>query len=57
MPIFIMLGLYLGLFICTLLFLKKTNCIKIKTKARIQQKTISKSHGKSDVKNQFKQKR
>lgn len=54
MPMFIMLGLYFGLFACTLLYLKKTNHLKIKTKTRIQPKSISKSYGKSNVKKQVK---
>ena len=38
MLLLIMLGLYLGLFICTLLYLKKTNYIKLKTQIRAKQR-------------------
>lgn len=56
MPIFIMLGLYFGLFYCTLLYLRKTNNIKRKTKGRIQSKKLSTNHGNSNVKHRLKRK-
>lgn len=49
MPLLIMLSLYFGLLICTLLFLKKTNRIKNRTKIKTKQKTIKKNHGNSNV--------
>lgn len=47
MPIFIMYGLYLGLLICTLLYLKKINRIKIKT--QIKQRNKVKRYGNDNV--------
>lgn len=52
MPIFIMLGLYLGLFICTLLYLKKIN--RIKMKAQIKKRSKAKCDGNNNVKSRIK---
>lgn len=54
MPMLIMLSLYIGLFICTLLYLRKTNRIKFRVKTK--QKTILKGHGKSHVKDKIRRK-
>ena len=54
MPIFIMLGLYLGLFICTLLYLKKINRLKIKTQLKTKQPNTAKRYGSSNVKSRIK---
>lgn len=42
MPLLIMLSLYFGLLICTLLYLHKTNRIKHKTKISVKSKTKQK---------------
>jgi uncharacterized membrane protein YciS (DUF1049 family) len=52
MPIFIMLGLYLGLFICTLLYLKKINRIKIKTQTK--PRNTVKRYGNDNAKRRIK---
>lgn len=54
MPIFIMLGLYLGLFICTLLYLKKINRLKIKTQLKTKQPNTTKRYGSGNVKRRIK---
>ncbi len=54
MYLLIMLSFYVGLFICLLLYLKKTNAIKTQITIKAKQKTISKRHGKSNVKQRIK---
>lgn len=54
MPLLIMLGLYLGLFICTLLYLKKTNYIKLKTQIRAKHCNTAKRYGNDNVKRRTK---
>jgi hypothetical protein len=56
MPILIMLSLYFGLLICTLLYLNKTNQIKIKTKIRNHRKLIRKFDKNNSTKQRFKRK-
>ncbi|SCB71684.1 hypothetical protein GA0061081_1018 [Gilliamella bombicola] len=56
MPILIMLSLYFGLLVCTLLYLNKTNRIKIKTKIRNQQKQQLKIHKNNNIKHSSKRK-
>ena len=58
MPILIMLSLYFGLLICTLLYLHKTNQIKLKTKTKAKRITKRKptliSHGYNNAKHRLK---
>lgn len=55
-----MLNLYFGLFICTLLYLRKTNQIKLKTRNRAKSVTNQKptllSHGYNNAKHRLKRK-
>lgn len=54
MLLLLMLGLYLGLFICTLLYLKKTSYIKLKTQIRAKQRNTAKRYGNDNVKRRTK---
>jgi hypothetical protein len=56
MPMLIMLSLYFGLLICTLLYLNKTSRIKIKTKIRNQPKPILKQYKNNNSKHRLKRK-
>ena len=63
MPILIMLSLYFGLLICTLLYLHKTNQIKLKLTTKTRAKRITKrkptliSHGYNNAKHRLKRKK
>lgn len=56
-----MLSLYFGLLICTLLYLHKTNQIKLKTKTKAKRITKRKptliSHGYNNAKHRLKRKK